>query len=149
MSYEIFEKIVRRDTEPRVTISVLGRLQFNTSATRILAKNAVETVLLLWDKDARKIGVKNITKKDDRAYTMRYARKSKGAGFAAKTFLEWIGYNYSETKGFSCVWNEADCLFEVSLPSPEAHKVSQRFPRLASKGARGESDTKGKVRASL
>jgi hypothetical protein len=40
MSYEIFEKSVRRDTEPRVTISTLGRLQFNASASKILSKHA-------------------------------------------------------------------------------------------------------------
>jgi hypothetical protein len=148
MSYEIFEKTIRRDTEPRVTISTLGRIQFNASASRILDKNAVETVLLLWDKDTRKIAIKSISKKDDRAYRMRYAKKGKGAGFAAKTFLEWCGYNYSETKGYPCEWNEADSMFEVSVPAAEAPKSPQRFPRLGSKTAKGEGETKGHARAS-
>jgi hypothetical protein len=89
------------------------------------------------------------TQKDDRAYQMRYAKKSKGAGFAAKTFLEWCGYNYSETKGYPCTWNEAESMFEVSLPPAEAPKSPQRFPRLAGKAGRGESEAKGHARASV
>ena len=149
MSYEIFEKTIRRDTEPRVTISPLGRMQFNASASKLLAKHAVENVLLLWDKDSRKMAIKSISRKEERAYQMRYAKKGKGAGFAARTFLEWCGYNYSETKGYSCKWNEAESMFEVSLPPPEAAKSPQRFPRLTSKGSRGEGETKGHARASM
>jgi hypothetical protein len=147
MSYVIFEKTVRRDTEPRVTISTLGRIQFNASASRILDKNAVETVLLQWDKDARRVGIKSITKKDDRAYKMRYAKKGKGAGFAAKTFLEWIGHNYSETKNYPCEWNEAESMFEVTLPieAPKAHTAASRpIPRPS----RGEGEAKRQARAS-
>jgi hypothetical protein len=149
MGYEIFEKTIRRDTEPRVTISSLGRLQFNASASKILDRHAVETVLLLWDKDARKVGVKSISKKDERSYQMRYAKKGKGAGFAARTFLEWCGYDYSETKGYPCEWNEAEAMFEVSLPPAEAQKTPQRFPRLAGKVARGEGEAKGHARATV
>jgi hypothetical protein len=135
MSYEIFEKTIRRDTEPRVTISVLGRFQFNASSSKILDKHAVEMVLLLWDKDQRRMGVRSITKKDDRAYQVRYAKKGKGAGFAARTFLEWCGYDYSETKSYSCHWNEAESTMEVTVPIGEAAKPTARFPRVASKGA--------------
>jgi len=147
MSYVIFEKTVRRDTEPRVTISTLGRIQFNSSASRILDKNAVETVLLQWDKDARKVGIKSIAKKDDRAYKMRYAKKGKGAGFAAKTFLEWIGHNYSETKNYPCEWNEAESMFEVTLPIevPKSHTAALR---PIARPTRGEGESKRHVRAS-
>jgi hypothetical protein len=148
MGYEIFEKTIRRDTEPRVTISTLGRLQFNASASKVLYKHAIEAVLLLWDKDTRKMAIKSKSGKDERAYQMRYAKKSKGAGFAARTFLEWCGYDYSQTKSYPCEWNEGESMFEVSLP-PAAPKSPQRFPRLATKGARGEGEVKGHARASL
>jgi hypothetical protein len=148
MSYEIFEKTVRRDTEPRVTISTLGRFQFNATASRILDKNAVETVLLLWDKDARKMGIKSITKKDDRAYRVRYAKKGKGAGFAAKTFLAWINHDYTETKGYACTWNEAESTFEVPLPI-EADKPAQHPVRTQIRAVRGETETKRHAKATL
>lgn len=119
MSWTVFEKTIRRSSEPKCTISRLGRLQFNSSAGAILHRNAVEQVLLLWDKDSRKIGVRSINKKDPRAYTVRFAGKHKGAGFAAKTFLEWIQYDHSETKAFPCEWNEADSTFEIALAMGE------------------------------
>jgi hypothetical protein len=145
--YEIFEKTVRRDTEPRVTISTLGRIQFNATASRVLDKNAVETVLLLWDKDARKIGIKSITKKDDRAYKVRYAKKGKGAGFASKTFLDWIKHDYSESKSYPCVWNEAESTFEISLPN-EPEKIINQISGMPPRVRRGEIEAKRNVRAS-
>lgn len=149
MSYEIFEKTIRRDTEPRVTISVLGRLQFNATASRLLYKHAVETVLLLWDKDHRKMAMKTISKKDDRSYQLRYAKKGKGAGFAAKTFLEWCGYDYSQTKSYPCEWNEVESMFEIPIPSSEASKNPQRFPRLKNSTVSGEREAKTHARASV
>jgi hypothetical protein len=144
MGYEIFEKTVRRDTEPRVTISTLGRIQFNATASRILDKNVVETVLLLWDKDTRKIGIKSITKKDDRAYRMRYAKKGKGAGFAAKTFLIWINHDYSESKSYPCLWNEAELTFEIPLPAEISIEHASKSSIRASKS---EIEAKRNARA--
>ena len=139
MAYEVFEKVVRRVTTPMLTISQLGRLNFNTAASEILHKNAVEDVLLMWDKEARKIAIRSITKKDSRSYRMRFSRRSKAAGFAAKPFLEHIGYDYSGTKAFPCAWNDEQGMFEATLPAdafksetPAAKQQPQRFPRLSS-----------------
>ena len=137
MAYEVFERIIKRVTSPMLTISSLGRLSFNTAASETLHKKAVVDVLLMWDKESRKMAIRSINKKDDRSYRMRFSRRNKAAGFAAKAFLEYIGYDYSASKAFPCVWNEDQGMFEISLPaealkpsSPSDKPQPQRFPRL-------------------
>jgi hypothetical protein len=137
MAYEVFERVIKRVTTPMLSISSLGRLSFNTAASDMLHRMAVADVLLMWDRENRKIAIRSINKKDDRSYRMRFSRRNKAAGFAAKAFLEYIGYDYSESRSFPCVWNEDQGMFEISLTA-EAFKPSgaptkpqaQRFPRL-------------------
>jgi hypothetical protein len=117
LGYEVYEKVVKRMTSPTLTISKLGRLSFNAAAAEMLRKNAVEYVLVLWDKDTRKVAVRSTAKKDPRAYTIRYAQKYRLAGFAAKTFLNHIQYDFTETHQYPCTWNEQDDMYEIQLPA--------------------------------
>lgn len=98
MPYEIFTRKTRRMGTPSVTFNKMGRLQFNKPATAKLEKEAVEYVLLLWDASLNKVGVRLITKKDSRAYRVSYGVKGNGAGFSAKTFFDYIGLDYTETR---------------------------------------------------
>jgi len=146
MAYEIFEKVIRRVTTPMLTISQLGRLNFNTAASEVLHEHAVEDVLLMWDKELRKIAIRGINKKDTRSYRMRFSRRNKSAGFAAKPFLEHIGYNYSQTRSYPCTWNEEQGMFEAALPvdafnskAVDAKPQPQRFPRL-SRGQKAQAE---------
>jgi len=129
--WEIFERVVRRSINPTVNISKLGRFNFNGAATKILHDNAVESVLLMWDKDARRIGIRRVGKKEARAYTVHYTRKNAYSGFAAKTFLVHIGYDYSETTTFQVDWNEEDGTFVFSLSTAENKQQVQHSPGLA------------------
>jgi hypothetical protein len=112
----------------------------------MLRKKGIQEVLLLWDKDGRRIAIQSITKKDSRSYMVRFSRRDKSAAFAARPFLECIRYDYSHTKAFPCEWNEEQHMFEVSLPA-DAFKPSssvdkpqpQRFPRLA-RGQKAEDE---------
>lgn len=153
MSYEVFEKTVRRDTEPRVTISTLGRIQFNASAARKLQEEGVDAVLLLWDKDTRKIAMKKTSKKDDRSYVLRYAKKGNGAGFASKTFLEWCRYDYSQTKSYPCKWVESESMYEFSVDAVtqpvENTEPVHRFPRSQGRRLKGETEEKRQTGASV
>src|SRR5690348_15937302 len=98
MAYEIFTRKVIRAGLPTLTITKLGRLSLNKTATVMLEKNAVEYVLVLWDKDDRKIAIRPITKKDPRAYSVTYGVKGNGAGFSAKTFCDYINLDYTQSR---------------------------------------------------
>jgi hypothetical protein len=141
MAWEVYEKIIRRSTSPTLTISKLGRISFNSAAAETLAKQSVSHVLLLWDKDAHKIGVRVVAKKDSRSYNVHYAPKNSSAGFAAKTFLHHIGYDYGTTKGYPCRWIEKESTYEVDVP---AENFIHRFPR---KGSEAHGQAKAAVQA--
>jgi hypothetical protein len=116
MPFEIFSrKIVRRGT-PAATATKLGRMAVNKTATAFLEKNAVEFVLLMWDADLRKIGIRPITKKDTRSYRVTYGEKGNGAGFSAKTFFDYIGLDYTVSRTMPASWNSEQEILELDVP---------------------------------
>lgn len=128
MAYEIFTRKVARRGTPMLTITKLGRLSLNKTATVILEKQAIEFVLVLWDNEGRKIGIRPITKRDNRAYTLAYGKKGNGAGFSAKTFLDYINYDYSQSRSFPTEWNTSEGVFETEIPVE--HLLDQRQQTL-------------------
>jgi|ERR1700680_4733691 len=118
MPYEIFTRKIHRSGNPTLSFSKLGQFAFNQSAARILQKDSIELVLLMWDANSNKIGIKSTSnKKDARAYRIRYADKGNGAGFSAKTFLDHVGIDYSDRKSFPVEINpDSEIMIEIKVP---------------------------------
>lgn len=57
-----------------------------------------------------------ITKKDQRAYRLAYGKKGNGAGFSAKTFMDHIGYDYSESRSTPVTWDEGESMYIAEIP---------------------------------
>jgi hypothetical protein len=118
MSYEIFERKAPRMGTPMISFSKIGGIHFNQPASRILQKEAIEYVLLLWDSAGKKIAMKSTAnKKDQRAYLVRYNDKGNGASFSAKTFLDYCGIHYSDRKAIPVDIKPNNEMFvEVEIP---------------------------------
>lgn len=116
MAYEIFSRKTSRMGTPMVTITKLGRIALNKTATARFERDAVELVLLMWDKESRKIAIRPISKKEPRAYRVTYGAKGNGAGFSAKTFLDYIELDFTESRNIAIEWNDADNMYEVTVP---------------------------------
>lgn len=129
MPYEVFTRKKTRTTTPSVSFSTLARVGLNQAATEIMKKNAVERVLLLWDNDHHRMAVRPITKKDPRAYMLSSAKSS--TMFSAKAFLEYIGYDFSETRSFPADWNEEEGLLEIEIPTEHLKGHQQQGKLLA------------------
>jgi len=136
MAWEIFSRKVRRVGTPSVTFNKLGRISLNKAATAVLEKDAVEFVLLLWDPTKRHVGIRPITKKDQRAYRVAYGKKGNGAGFSAKTFMDHIGYDNSESRSTLARWDEGESMFIVELPE-DYLRIDPQQPLLAVGPSRG------------
>jgi hypothetical protein len=128
VAYTIFTRKVPRVGTPSVTLSSYGRIQFNKPATARLEKEAVEYVLLLWDADERKVGVRAIGKKDPRAYRVAYGVKGNGAGLSTKTFFDHIRLNYSESRSIPVQTSDGDIILEFQIP--EEFFLESGQPRL-------------------
>ena len=118
MPYEVFTKKAVRMGTPTVTFSKIGQIVFNQTASRILQKDAIEFILVLWDAADGKLALKATgNKKDPRAYHIRYNEKGNGAGFSAKTFLDHAGIDYSDRKAIPVEINSGVEMFlEVKIP---------------------------------
>lgn len=136
MAYEIFTRKVRKLGTPAVTLNSYGRMQFNKAATARMERDAVENVLLLWDKEAHKVAVRSITKKDSRAYKVAYGAKGNGAGFSTKTFFDHIGLDFSESRTVPVEFGDGDILMEFRIPEEYFLKAAQ--PKLVTGQARKE-----------
>ena len=116
MAFEIFSRKVQWRGKPSVSFTKLGRFAFNKGATAQFEKNAVENVLLMWDAEKHLVGVRPITKKDNRAYKVHMGKKGNGCGFSASTFLKYIGFDTSETRTMPTMWDEQEEIFVIEVP---------------------------------
>src|ERR1017187_5663973 len=116
MPFEVFDRKTIRRVEPTVTLTILGRIAMNTGAATLLQKAGAEYVLLLWDPEAAKVGIKVIGKKEPRAYVLHFGKNGNGAGFSATTFVNFIKYDFSESRAFPLEWDETSNMFTFSIP---------------------------------
>jgi hypothetical protein len=118
MAYEVYSRKTSRVGTPMMTITKLGRVALNNAATARFQKEAVEYVLLLSDKENRRIGIRPITKKDPRAYQVAYGKKGNGAGFSAKTFLDYMELDYAgQSRSVPVEWNNDQNMYEAEFPA--------------------------------
>ena len=120
---------------PSMSFSKIGQLAFNQFAARILQKDAIEFVLIMWDGEQRKLAIKSTNnKKDARAYRIRYNEKGNGASFSCKTFLDYIGLNYAERRAVPIEINTNNEMFvEVKIPDEMFVQKTGQQPLLMEK----------------
>ena len=116
MAWEVFTKKIIRTGDPVVTLGKMGRVAFNMQATSIFEANHATHVVLLWDKESHKCGVKIVQIKEAGAYKLTYNSKYNGAGFSAVTFLNHIKYDWTETRAFNSEWDENEKMFVFEIP---------------------------------
>jgi hypothetical protein len=122
-NWEVFTKQARTvSASPRLAIGKkLGRCALNRAAAIQFDKEGIENVLLLWDQQGLRIGLKGANKKDPRAFPIRISRtndkeaKITGAAFSGVTFLRHIGYDLSTTHSYPITWDADETVFEVQL----------------------------------
>ena len=116
MAWEVFTRQIIRTGEPAVTIGKMGRIAFNMVATGILNDHKATHVVLMWDKESYKCAVKIASRNDSGAYTLTYNVKYNGAGFSAVTFLNYMRYDWTETRAFNAEWDDSAKMLVFTIP---------------------------------
>lgn len=126
MAFEVFTRNFTRTTAPKVTITNFGRIAINNSASDKLAKNHDGFVVLLWDKATNRVGIQPVKREDTRTYPLKaYGPKGRsGTGFSAVTFLNFINYDWSETRSFPAEWNQTENMLIFGIP--QEHLTGKR-----------------------
>jgi hypothetical protein len=137
---EWFAKKTPRLGTPVMSFSKIGQFHFNQSAARIMQKEPIEYILVGWDSAENKIVLKVISnKKDPRAYHIRYNEKGNGAVFSAKTFLDYVGIDYTERRPIPIdIKLEAENFLEVKIPDALLKKNGQQTIQRVPVGKVGE-----------
>jgi hypothetical protein len=133
--YEVFSRKGPRMGSPMMSFSKQGQICFNTLAAQQLQKATVDHVLLMWDTEERKMAIKvTSNKRDSRAYNVRYHEAGNGAGCSAKTFLDYIGLDYSQRRGIPVEINaNHEMVIEAKIPDEYFKRKTQ--PRIVSRTA--------------
>jgi hypothetical protein len=118
MPFELFTRTFTKTSAPKVTISGFGRIALNKAAVDVLTKGGTGFIVLLWDRAARKVGIQPIAKETAHTYSLKsYGPGGKaGTGFSAVTFLNFINYDWSQTRSFGAEWNAADNMLVFGIP---------------------------------
>ena len=116
MAWEVYKRQIIRTGEPAVTIGKMGRIGLNMVATGILQELKATHAVLMFDREASRCALKVATSKDEGAYTITFNEKSNGSGFSAVTFLNYIHYDWTETRAFNAEWDENGKMFVFSIP---------------------------------
>jgi hypothetical protein len=140
-SWQIYTKEARVvSTNPMLTIGKkLGRCGLNRAAALMLEREGIEHVLLMWDPETLRIGLRSSTRKDPRSFAVRYGYKKDkdkiviGAAFSGVTFLRHIGYELLASRSFPITWNADESVFEVKL-SEECFPANQQPLRAVEGG---------------
>jgi hypothetical protein len=126
MAYVIYERTNTRVSSPTITFATNGRIILNVASARILHGNAVEFVLLLFDKEQHKVALRPLSKRDKRAYKITYPKNVNGASFSGKGFLDAVKIDYSKKRTFPAKWDENEGLLEMSLSEEFGRVENQR-----------------------
>ena len=93
MAYEMFERSAVRVDTPALSIGPGGKVAINAAGCRLLIEAGIKTVVIFWDKARNKMAIKAAPKGEKNAFTITFAAGKHSASFAAKSFLNHIGWN--------------------------------------------------------
>ena len=129
MAFEIFARKMVTTSDPTVTLMHSGRMSLNKSATKRFEERAIERVLLLWDAQTRQVGIKPITKKDNRSYKVSYSGRGNSAGLSVVMFYKYINYNWEKTYNYPVAWNDDEGMYVFTIPAERLTGASDRTRR--------------------
>jgi hypothetical protein len=133
VAYELFERSSTRVDTPALAITPDGRVAINAAACRLLQHVGAKTVVILWDSGSNTMAVKVASGSDKNAFTITFAADSHAGSFRAKSFFDHIGWHAARRVGVPTIWNPAEKMFEVSLPTQHfgpKEKAKGRVRRL-------------------
>jgi hypothetical protein len=118
MPFELYTRSFVKTSAPKVTISGFGRIALNKAAADMLVKGDASFVVLLWDRTTRRVGIQPTAAETSNTYPLKaYGPSGKtGTGFSAVTFLNFINYDWSQTRSFGAEWLAVDKMLVFSIP---------------------------------
>src|SRR5260370_29804148 len=115
MAYTVYSKKRSHAIPPAVTITSAGRIGLDAALARMFRNSGVESVLILFDVEKRKVALSPVAKDDKRSYSLAYATDLTQASLSAHAFLKEIGWDRKLYR-IPAQWDEKNSLLEFNVP---------------------------------
>jgi len=100
MAFERFTKTNARGFVPKASIWSRGQIGFNQSAVRKFEFNKYDYVVLFYDVESKRIGIKLANKNEEGVIKISKKLASGGASVSAKEFLFHYDINIPDTRNY-------------------------------------------------
>lgn len=115
--FKVFEKRRQQcDNVPTISIAPWGKFAFNKTASDWLKLNNFKKVVLLFDQEKSKIGIRQPIGYDESEYKLSNSQHETYLVFSSIAFLKYIKYPLKQTKSFLLEWDEQEKMYIVILP---------------------------------
>jgi hypothetical protein len=99
VSFEVFDSKTNRRAAGEATLVLRpgGKARFNRDAAHFLKEQGVERVVILWDKERRKIGIAPAKPSDSRGYSLGFNTAGNSADIAIRAFSKYVGIDAEQS----------------------------------------------------
>jgi hypothetical protein len=116
MAFEIVDSSKGRPSpNPTITIQPSGVIRLNARSAAILKQMNAERVLVMWDKDRRKIALAPDRKGDSRSYRVSHNAAGSMGTIASKFIVAFIGWSAQRSVRVNAEFS--DGMLQAKLPA--------------------------------
>ena len=134
MAYEMYQRTSTRVETPSLSIVPDGRIALNAASARTIHAAGVNTVVLLYDRVARKIALRATHRSDKNGYAVTFAPDRHSATLRAKSFVMHIGWTSTRRIPLAASWDAQQKMLEALVPpeylTGEQPTLTRKAPRL-------------------
>ena len=111
-----FEKFTSsgKTFKPKVSIRKYGQIGFNNGAVKKFDLDKYEYVILFYDRENRRIGIK-LTNNSSEDGAMKLQKRPLNVAISAKSFLEYYEIPYLKTSRYNPQWDENEKMIIIDL----------------------------------
>jgi hypothetical protein len=117
MGFERFTQ-AGRAFRPKASIRSTGQIGFSHGCVERYALEKTPYAVLFYDSDARKVGIKPTTEKNEEG-ALRLSVRSGNGSISARSFFDYYSIEYSKTRSFDVVYDEQIGMLIINLSQPE------------------------------
>jgi hypothetical protein len=115
MPFERFTQTGQR-FKPKISIwSKGGQMGLNQGAIVKYNLDNYRYAILFFDREIKRIGIK-FTNEENEEGVINFKTRKTGGVIPAKSFLDFFGIDYSETRKYDLIFDEKSKLYIVDLP---------------------------------
>lgn len=112
MPFERFTE-TGKSYRPRISIRANGQIGFSFGAIKKFSLAKYKFVVLFFDKENSKIGIKLTNSEEDGICKLQVRQLN--AAISAKAFFDYYSIDYTKTKRYDAVWDEKEQMIIVSI----------------------------------